>query len=82
MRQALARYPELEPAVTYFRELIDPNAGSLRERRTGSFRNKLLPFFSDPTMLAMFAAPSGGVDWDEVVDSSSSSGGFAASSTT
>ena len=68
LRRALAQYPELAPAVSYFRELMDPNSGSLRERRTGSLRNKLLPFLADPTMLATFAAPCGGLDWDEVVE--------------
>jgi hypothetical protein len=59
-------YPELEPAVSYFRELMDPSNNGLRERRTGSFANKLLPFLADPTMLATFAASQRGVDWDAV----------------
>ncbi|MCC6170368.1 MAG: ATP-binding protein [Caldilineaceae bacterium] len=67
LRLALARYPELEPAVTYFREMMDPNSGALRERRTGSFRSKLLPLLADPTMLARFAAPRAGVDLDESI---------------
>jgi hypothetical protein len=66
LRRALADCPELEPAVSYFRELMDPNNSGLRERRTGSFANKLLPFLADPTMLATFAAPRRGVDWDAV----------------
>ena len=66
LRRALADRPELEPAVTYFRELMDPNNSALRERRTGSFANKLLPFIADPTMLATFAAPERGIDWEAV----------------
>ena len=67
LRQVLARHPELEPAVGYFRELMDPTSTGLRERRTGSFANKLLPFLADPTLLAGFAAPTRGVDWDKVM---------------
>lgn len=67
LRQALSRHPELAPAVTYFRELMDPNSGPLRERRTATFRGKLLPFLADPTMLAAFAASQPGIDWDQVI---------------
>lgn len=68
LRQALADFPELEPAVRYFRNLMAPDAGNLRERRTGSFGNKLLPIMADPSMLASFAAPSGRIDWAETVE--------------
>ena len=67
LRRALTLYPELEDAAAFFREMMDPTSGPLRERRTGSLRNKLLPFISDPTMLAAFAAPQRGVDWEQVV---------------
>ena len=67
LRRLLVDQPALEPAVNYFRELMDPTSAALRERRTGSFRNKLLPFLADPTMLAAFAAPTPGVDWEAVV---------------
>lgn len=67
LRQVLAAYPETARAVQYFRELMDPNSGALRERRTASFRNKLLPFLADPTLLAGLAAPEPGVDWEAVV---------------
>lgn len=67
LKGALAIAPELQPAVEYFRELMDPTSGELRNRRTGSFVNKLLPFLSDPTMQAAFAAPFRGVDWSQVV---------------
>jgi hypothetical protein len=67
LRHALTQYPELEDAVTYFREMMDPTNASLRERRVGSFRNKLLPFLSDPLMRATFAASRRGIDWQEVV---------------
>jgi hypothetical protein len=67
LRRALTLYPELEDAVTYFREMMDPTNSGLRERRTGSLRSKLLPFLSDPNMLATFAASVRGVDWQQVV---------------
>lgn len=66
LRQALAQYPELEDAVEYFRQMIDPTRGDLRERRTGSLRSKLLPFLADPTMLATFATSERGIDWEKV----------------
>lgn len=68
LRDALTAYPELEGAVAYFREMMDPNSNGLRDRRTGSLRSKLLPILADPTMLAAFAAPARGVDWEQVVD--------------
>ncbi len=67
LKQALALAPELQPAVAYFRELMDPTSGDLRNRRTGSFVNKLIPFLADPTMQAAFAASQRGVDWQQVV---------------
>lgn len=67
LKQALALAPELQPAVEYFRDLMDPTSGELRNRRTGSFVNKLIPFLSDPTMQAAFAAAKRGVDWEPVV---------------
>lgn len=67
LTQALVSHPELSPAVTYFRELMDPGSGALRSRRTDSFRNKLIPFRADPTFLAAFAAPQRGIDWEQVV---------------
>ncbi len=67
LRRLLAEQPDLAPAVGYFRDLMDPTSASLRDRRTGSFVSKLLPFLADPTLLATFAAPTPGVDWDAVV---------------
>lgn len=67
LREVLLSYPELQAAVSYFREMMDPNTASLREKRTSSFVNKLLPFISDPTMLAAFAAPTRAVEWDKIV---------------
>jgi hypothetical protein len=67
LRQAVDQYPELQPAVTYFRELMDPKASSVRERRLGSFTNKLLPFLADPTMLATFTASKPGFTFEKAI---------------
>lgn len=67
LSEALAHHPELEPAVDYFRQLMDPSSSALRERRTGSFTNKLLPFVADPTMLAAFGTHAPGMDWEAAV---------------
>jgi hypothetical protein len=67
LRKVLALYPELEDAVTYFREMMSAESGALRERRTGSFRSKLFPLLADPTMLASVAASTRGIDWESVV---------------
>lgn len=63
LREALAQYPHLQPAVTYFRALMDPSAGSLRERKTGSAKTKLLPFLADPIRMATYAAKENLLDW-------------------
>lgn len=63
---ALKHHPELQPAVTYFRELMDPKSGRLREQRTRSFANKLMPFIADRTMLATFGSKRLGIDWAQV----------------
>ncbi|CAN5820214.1 hypothetical protein BH24BAC1_BH24BAC1_38520 [soil metagenome] len=67
LRELLAEHPELQPAVTYFRELMDPTSAKLREKRTGSFKNKLLPFLADPTMLATFAGTKKRLSWQKVI---------------
>lgn len=67
LRAAIAAYPELADAVEYFREMMDPSSAALRERRTGSLRNKLVPILADPTMLASFAASKRGIDWEQVI---------------
>jgi hypothetical protein len=65
LRQALALHPELDRAVSYFRALMDPTSHSLRDRRTGSFLTKLMPFLADPLLLATFSSHEGGIDWAE-----------------
>lgn len=63
LREVLAERPELRPAVEYFRELMDPKASGIREKRTGSAKSKLLPFLADPIRMATYAANSNSLDW-------------------
>jgi len=63
LREALAEHPQLQPAVAYFRALMDPSAGSLRERKTGSAKTKLLPFLADPIRMATYAAKENLLNW-------------------
>jgi hypothetical protein len=65
LKEALSKYPELQRAVTYFREMMDPKSANLREKRTGSFKNKLLPFLADPTLLATFAGTRKRLNWEK-----------------
>lgn len=67
LREVLSTHPELQPAVQYVRELMDPTSGKLREKRTGSFKTKLLPFLADPTMLATFAGTRRQLNWAKVI---------------
>lgn len=62
----LSTYPELRPAVSFFRELGDAKE-NFRARKTGSFSNKTALFSLDPSMQAIFGANKPGVDWNEVV---------------
>ena len=66
LNYALKQHPELQAAADYFRELMDPKSSRLREQRTRSFANKLLPFMADRTMLATFGSRRSGIDWEKV----------------
>lgn len=66
LKQVVSAHPELQPAVSYFREMMDPTSGELRNRRTSSFLTKLLPLLADPPMRAAFAAPSRHIDWEAI----------------
>lgn len=63
---ALKHHPELQRAADYFRALMDPQSHRLREQKTASFANKLMPFLTDRTMLATFASRRPGIDWEQV----------------
>lgn len=66
LRQVLADYPELRPAVDYFRDLMDPSASGLREKKIGSFKTKLLPFLADPVRMATYAAKNNRLNWTKL----------------
>ena len=61
---AQQQYPELESAISFLFALSEDKN---RERRIGSFLNKIAPFRLDPTMRAMFGSADPGIDWEQVV---------------
>lgn len=63
LREVLMEFPDLRGSIEYFRSLMDPSSGSLREKKTGSFKTKLLAFTTDPTRMATYAAKSNLLDW-------------------
>lgn len=67
LREVWATYPELRPAVEYFRALMDPSSSSMREKKTGSAMTKLLPFLADPVRMAMYAGPANLLNWTKLL---------------
>jgi|GEM_PF-2316582 len=67
--QALNRYPEVGPAVEFFRQEYAAWNQATRERRTQSLRTKIAPFLYSPVSRAMFGAGQPGIDWEKVVRS-------------
>jgi hypothetical protein len=65
--EALARDPNVKPAVDFFQEFIDWKP-DLRARRSDSLLTKLQAFTADPKMKAMFGAAQPGIDWTQVVE--------------
>jgi hypothetical protein len=63
---ALAKYPELLPAVQYLYEL-ENSKENIHNRRIESFSNKIAIFSLDPCMKAMFGASQQGLNWNEVI---------------
>lgn len=68
LRELLAEYPELQPDVEYFRALMDPTSSALREKKTGSARNKLLPFLADPIRMATYAGKKNRLNWKKLIN--------------
>lgn len=64
--QARELYPEVQPAIAFFREFVDWPP-ELRARRADAFLIKLMPFEVEPRMAAMFGGVTGAIDWEEVV---------------
>ncbi|MFN8495573.1 MAG: hypothetical protein U0350_48720 [Caldilineaceae bacterium] len=63
--QAQAAYPEVRPAVEFFREFA--TKPELRTRRSEAFLTKILAFSADPSMAAIFGATTPGIDWTQVI---------------
>ncbi len=64
--QALAAYPEVYPAVVFFRDFISHK--ELRNRRSDSFLTKILAFTADPKMAIMFGTSQRSVNGETVVN--------------
>jgi hypothetical protein len=68
LHEAEARYPEVAPAVAFFRDEYIPLLPTDRIRLANSYLGKLAHFTLDPGMMAMFALSPAGIDFAEVVD--------------
>jgi hypothetical protein len=66
--EALARYPEAQPAVAFFRTEYIPMRDADRSRLTTPFLDKIFTFSLDPTLRAMFGATEPGIKWDDVAN--------------
>jgi hypothetical protein len=64
---ALARFPEVHPAVAFFRNEYIPMRPADRARLTTPFLDKIFTFTLDPTLQAMFGATAPGIKWNDVV---------------
>jgi hypothetical protein len=65
-QEAVARYPEVQPAVAFFRNEYIPMREADRWRLTTPFFDKIFPFSLHPQLKAMVGARKPGIDWDEV----------------
>lgn len=64
--QALSRYPEVRPAVSFFREFIQKK--ELRARRSDSFLTKILAFSADPSMAILFGTGTRAVNPEPLIE--------------
>jgi hypothetical protein len=65
--EAERRYPEVQPAVAFFRDGYIPMRQQERSRLTTPFVDKIFTFPLDPSLRAMFGASKPGINWDDVV---------------
>jgi hypothetical protein len=65
-QEALAQYPEAQPAVAFFRDEYIPMRQQDRSRLYTPFLDKIFTFSLDPTLRAMFGASKPGINWNEV----------------
>lgn len=65
--QAIASYPQVRPAVQFFREFgtLRPD---VRSRLAGSFLTKILAFSADPTLAAMVGTNNRTLNLQDVID--------------
>ena len=68
LRAVAHEQPEVEPAVTYFLEVLPSIKEAEKVRKVAAFLRKLAPFNLDPVMRAMFGTSEGAIDWQQVVD--------------
>jgi hypothetical protein len=65
--EAIHRYPEVQPAVSFFTTEYIPMREQDRLRLITPFLDKIFTFQLDPTLRAMFGAKEPGINWKEVV---------------
>lgn len=64
--QALHAYPDVAPAVSFFRDEFALWKEDKQASRTDAFRTKTTLFSLDPAMRTMFGAARPGIDWAQV----------------
>src|ERR671915_2060955 len=64
--EAEKRYPEVGPAVSFFKDEYIPMREADRRRLSNPFMDKIFPFSLDPHLKAMFGSTTPGIDWHEV----------------
>jgi hypothetical protein len=64
--EAEHRYPEVAPAVVFFRNEFIPMREAERRRLINPFMDKIFPFTLDPHLKAMFGSNTPGIDWRQV----------------
>jgi hypothetical protein len=64
--EAEHRYPEVHPAVAFFRDEYIPMRQTERSRLTTPFLDKIFTFPLDPSLRALFGAKEPGINWNDV----------------
>jgi hypothetical protein len=64
--EAIKRYPEAAPAVSYFRDHYLPLSRTEKNRLTASFLDHVFPFTAEPSLRAVFCSSTTGIDWQTV----------------
>ena len=66
--KAMARYPEAQSAVNFFKQEYFQWKRDERRRKIGSAMVKLNPFRYSPVMRAIYGAGQPSIDWQDVID--------------